>query len=85
MKNFLNLLKKDIKEIITPQLLVPLVIVVIFYSFIGNVMQTETKKASSPQPVLVVDYDKSATSSQFVENLRQFPYQKYIMVVLSIP
>jgi ABC-2 type transport system permease protein len=70
MKNFLNLLKKDIKEIITPQLLVPLVIVVIFYSFIGNVMQTETKKASSPQPVLVVDYDKSATSSQFIENLK---------------
>jgi ABC-2 type transport system permease protein len=70
MKNFLNLLKKDIKEIITPQLLVPLVIVVIFYSFIGNVMQTETKKASSPQPVLVVDYDKSATSTQFIENLK---------------
>ncbi|BAL80490.1 ABC transporter permease [Caldisericum exile] len=70
MKNFLNLLKKDIKEIITPQLLVPLVIVVIFYGLIGNVMQTETKKASSPQPVLVVDYDKSTISSQFIENLK---------------
>jgi ABC-2 type transport system permease protein len=33
-------------------------------------MQTETKKASSPQPVLVVDYDKSATSTQFIENLK---------------
>lgn len=71
MKNFLNLLKKDIKEIITPQLLVPLLIVVVFYGFIGNVMQTETKKASSPQQILVVDYDKTSFSKQFIENLKE--------------
>ncbi|PMP83053.1 MAG: hypothetical protein C0175_02540, partial [Caldisericum exile] len=62
MKNLLNLLKKDIREILTPQLLVPLVIVVIFYGLIGNVVQTETKKATNPEPVLVVDYDKSVIS-----------------------
>ncbi|MGB9832321.1 MAG: ABC transporter permease [Caldisericum exile] len=70
MKNLLNLLKKDIREILTPQLLVPLVIVVIFYGLIGNVVQTETKKATNPEPVLVVDYDKSVISNQFIENLK---------------
>lgn len=70
MKNFLNLLKKDIKEIVTPQLLVPLILVVVFYSFIGGVAQSENKKAALPKPVIVVNHDLTDYSKQFIENLK---------------
>lgn len=101
MKNFLNLLKKDIKEIITLQLIVPLLVVLVFYSLIGNITQTEIKKYEQPQKILVVDYDKSNTSKQFIENLKastipetykenasnpiQYAESKGINVIVEIP
>jgi len=101
MKNFINLLKKDIKEIITLQLIVPLLVVMVFYSFMGNIMQTEIKKYAEPQKILVVDYDKSNTSKQFIDNLKastipeiykenslnpiQYAESKDINVIVEIP
>jgi len=42
----------------------------VFYGFIGNIAQSETKKAMVPQEILVVDYDRSLMSKEFIENLK---------------
>ena len=101
MKAFLNLFKKDLKELITFQLLIPLIIVVAFYGFIGNMVQSETSKTVKPEPLLIVDYDSSTLSNEFITDLKsvsipeifhndgsnpiEYAQSKDIRVVIEIP
>ncbi|MBP8612653.1 MAG: ABC transporter permease [Candidatus Atribacteria bacterium] len=101
MKAFLNLFKKDLKELITLQLLIPLIVVVAIYGFIGNVAQSEMKKTANPEPLLIVDYDGSTLSNEFITNLKsvsipevykggsmtpvEYAQSKGIPVVIEIP
>jgi ABC-2 type transport system permease protein len=71
MKKFLNLFKKDIKELVTIRLILPLIIMVAFYSLIGTLVKSETKKAMAPQNVIIVDMDKSTFSTSLVETMKQ--------------
>jgi len=70
MKTFLNLFKKDLRELISFQLILPLVIVVVMFSLIGNITQGQANQAAKPEPLLIVDYDNSALSSQFITELK---------------
>jgi len=63
MKKFMNLFKKDIKELVTIQLILPLIIMIAIYGFLGTLVKSETKKAMAPQNVVIVDMDKSAFSN----------------------
>ncbi len=54
MKKFLVLLKKEIKELLTPQLILPLVAMVVIFSFIGQALSQETEKISQPQELWLV-------------------------------
>jgi len=69
-ENFLNLFKKDLRELISFQLILPLVIVVVMFSLIGNITQGQANQAAKPEPLLIVDYDNSALSSQFITELK---------------
>ncbi len=71
MKKFLNLFRKDIKELVTIQLILPLIIMVAIYSLIGTLVKSETKKAMTPQNVIIVDMDKSNFSTSLVETMKQ--------------
>ncbi len=71
MKKFLNLLKKDIRELITVELLLPLIIMIVLLNVVGNIVSTETKKASVPQDVLVVNLDQGSYSELVLETLRK--------------
>jgi len=71
MKKFLNLFKKDIKELVTIQLILPLIIMVAIYSLIGTLVKSETKKAMISQNVIIVDMDKSNFSTSLVETMKQ--------------
>ncbi|MHB8070743.1 MAG: ABC transporter permease [Candidatus Cryosericum sp.] len=62
MRRFFVILKKELKEMLTWQTLMPIILVMVIYSFIGRVINTEQKKQSAPQPITVVDYDHTATS-----------------------
>ncbi len=44
MKRFTNLLKKEIKELVTKQLIISLAFTVILFNFIGQVSKKEVRK-----------------------------------------
>jgi len=67
----MNLFKKDIKELVTIQLILPLIIMIAIYGFLGTLVKFETKKAMAPQNVVIVDMDKSAFSNSLIETMKQ--------------
>ncbi len=67
MKKFLVLVKKEIMELLTLEMLLPMVAVVLIFVFIGKVIGGETAKLQAPQPVSVVDMDNSDTSKKIIE------------------
>jgi len=71
MKKFMNLFKKDIKELVTIQLILPLIIMIAIYGFLGTLVKSETKKAMAPQNIVIVDMDKSAFSNSLIETMKQ--------------
>lgn len=71
MKKFINLLRKDIRELVTVQLILPLVIMIVLLNFVGKVVSSETKKASAPQDVVVMDLDRDDYSRVVLTTLEQ--------------
>lgn len=71
MKKFMNLFKKDIKELVTIQLILPLIIIIAIYGFLGTLVKSETKKAMAPQNIVIVDMDKSTFSNSLIETMKQ--------------
>jgi len=69
MNKFVNLFRKDIKELVTIELILPLLIMVVLFSFIGNILSSENKKAAAPQNVVVVDNDNSNLSRNLINLL----------------
>ena len=57
MKKFFVLVKKEIKELLTIQMILPLIIMVIVFGFIGQIMSKETAKIAAPQSILLLNQD----------------------------
>ncbi len=67
MNKFFALFKKEMKELVTIQVILPLVIAVAAFSFIGSVVGKETRKAQTAEgetgiSIAVVDLDNTDTS-----------------------
>ncbi len=75
MKKFLNLLLKEVKELITLQLFVSLLFTIFLFYFIGQMAKTEMKKAGRTQKIAVLNLDDSAFSNQLVGNLKTANFQ----------
>lgn len=71
MRKFWVLLGKELRELLTLQMLLPFVVTVLVFAFIGNVVGAQSKQASTSLPVIVVDQDRSATSSLVIATLRR--------------
>ncbi len=74
MRRFAALLKKEIKELLTPQMIVPMALGIAMFILLGNIMGTETKKITQPQNIAVLDLDGSAMSNSVVDTLKQFNF-----------
>lgn len=70
MHKFFILLKKEIKELITPQLVIPLVIMVFIFAGIGGLLSRETEKSAANQKVWLADYDQTSVSQQVIDDLQ---------------
>ncbi len=66
MKNFSNLLIKEIKELLNKQLIISLVFILVLFNFIGSVTKSEMKKAMAKQKVAVLDLDRSEISRNLI-------------------
>jgi len=62
MNKFGTLLKKEIKELLTLQLVLPLLIGMIFFVLVGNIIGDEGKKAQGQQTIALIDNDGTKTS-----------------------
>ena len=69
MKRFTNLLKKEIKELVTKQLIISLAFTVILFNFIGQVSKKEVRKAIGVQTISALDEDGSAASKALLKGL----------------
>ncbi|NLX70557.1 MAG: ABC transporter permease [Clostridiales bacterium] len=69
MNKFVNLLKKEIKEMITFQLIVSLLFTTGLFYFIGVIAKSEIEKVAAERDVYIVDLDGSQESKVLIENL----------------
>lgn len=66
---FYLLVKKEIRELLTPQMLVPLFLIVVLFMGVGKVIGKQVQKNNVPQPLAVMDLDKTDLSNQLVSVL----------------
>ncbi len=74
MKNFFNLLAKEIRELITLQLIGSLVFTFVLFYFIGQLAKSEAEKAAAPQKIAALDLDRSEVSQGLLQSLRTARY-----------
>ena len=69
MKRFMNLLRKEIRELVTAQLILSLLFMVVLFNFIGRTSRKEVERAMAEQTIAVLDLDGSASSQGIVKGL----------------
>jgi len=69
MKKFMNLLMKEIKELVTVQLVVSLLFMLVLFYFIGQMSKKEVERAASVQTITALDLDGSSTSQGIIQGL----------------
>lgn len=75
MRKFFVLLRKEIRELATMQVLLPFVLTIVVFVLLGNVIgQQREAEAERRQPVAIVDLDASPTSEQISAALEAAGY-----------
>lgn len=69
MNKFINLLKKEVKELVTFQLVISLLFTMVLFYFIGNIVQSEVKKIEEKQEIYVLNLDDSQESETLLNGL----------------
>ena len=70
MRVITNIILKEAKELLTPQMLAPFVMIMVVFVFIGRAIRGERAKSSRPQSVIVADNDRTALSQSVIEALK---------------
>jgi ABC-2 type transport system permease protein len=69
MKLF-TLVKKEIRELVTMQAILSMIIMVVLFMFIGNVVGNEIKKNNIALSIAILDLDRSEISKEAVDYLK---------------
>jgi len=69
MRVITNIIVKEARELLTPQMLTPFVAIMVVFVFIGRAIRGERAKSSRPQSVIVADNDRTARSRSIIEAL----------------
>jgi len=75
MKRFTNLFFKEIRELITLQLVISLLFFMGLFYFMGELGKREVKKAGAAQKISVLDLDQSEFSKELVDSLKTVNFQ----------
>jgi ABC-2 type transport system permease protein len=75
MIKFRNLFFKEIKELITKQFIISLVMMLFIFYFIGGMAKTEMKKAEGMRIVSVMNLDQSALSQGLTDTLKNAKFE----------
>lgn len=72
MKKFFLLLKKEIGEMLSPQLWIPFIAVIVVFFVIGNVANQQMKdQAKTKDSIAIADLDQSEMSTQAIQAVAQ--------------
>ncbi len=71
MRKYFVLLKKELTELITPQVVIPMIVMLIILNVVGKVASRERKNSEGGQKVAVMDLDDSAGSRAALATLSQ--------------
>lgn len=86
MKRFSNLLKKEIKELVTKQLIISLAFTVMLFSFIGKMGKKEVQKAVGTQTISALDLDGTPGSRALLQSLEAgIPVPEALSGRLNLP
>lgn len=69
MRRFLNITKKEIRELLTPSAIIPVLVMAIIFASLGNMIGGVEEEASKPPVIGIVDMDKSSISQIAVSTL----------------
>jgi len=84
VKKFLVLLKKEIKELITLQTVLPMLIMVIVFALIGNMMSKETAKLTAPQSILILNQDTISVGNKISGILESASFKPEVLTGIDI-
>ncbi len=70
MKKFTNLLLKEIRELITLQLVISLLFTLVLFYFMGQMSKREVSRAVSAQKISALDLDNSQFSQELIAGLQ---------------
>lgn len=62
MRRFLVLLRKEVRELATPQMLAPFLLTILVFALIGNVVGEQGSEAERTRALALVDHDRTAAS-----------------------
>ncbi|HET6498076.1 MAG TPA: ABC transporter permease [Coriobacteriia bacterium] len=71
MRRFIVLLRKEVGELLTAQVLVPFVVTVLVFVAIGNLIGEQGEQAQRDQSVVVADLDATTASSALIDAVRE--------------
>ncbi|MDH7508948.1 MAG: ABC transporter permease [Methanomassiliicoccales archaeon] len=69
MRGFLNITKKEIRELLTPATIVPIIVMAVIFGSLGNMIGSVGEEASKPPIIGVIDLDKTPVSEIAVSSL----------------
>lgn len=69
MNKFRVLLAKELRELVTPLIIVPLLITVALFAGVGQLAKQQGKANQKPQPITILDNDHSTLSAQIAAAL----------------
>jgi len=75
MKNFRNLLFKEIKDMLTAQLIISLLLMMAIFYFIGGITKKEAIRAAGKQKISILDQDSSEFSQQLLAGLQTMNFE----------
>lgn len=69
MRVVTNIIVKEARELLTPQMLMPFVAIMVVFIFIGRAIRGERARSSRPQAVMVADNDRTPMSQNVQDAL----------------
>lgn len=78
MNRFFALFKKEMRELLTFQMILPVIIGMLVLMFVGNVIGKESTKAAAAQKIIVNDMDSTEASQMVPEILKASGYEVFL-------
>ncbi len=84
MRKFFNILKKEIKELLTLRMIMPFIISILIIMFVGRAMRGEMERTSTRFSVGVLDNDQTQISKKIIDALSNAGYYVELLKSMAI-